>query len=162
MRKRLAWLVILSLVVGVVTAGSVAAADDTVTLRANLIGAQEFPGPGDPDGSAKATVDINVEAGEVCFEIKNLKDTGTPNRGHIHTGAAGTAGGIVVTFFELRPTDAPATDPRHDELESGGIAGCVAADPVLLADIVAHPDLYYVNVHNTRFPAGSLRCQLEP
>ena len=162
MRKRLASLVTLSLVVGAITAGSVSASDQIVTLKANLIGAQEFPGPGDPDGSAKAKVDINVEAGQACFEIKGLKDTGTPNRGHIHTGAAGTAGGIVVTFFELQPASAPASDPRHDQLESGSIQGCVTAPTETLAAIVANPALYYVNVHNTRFPAGSLRCQLEP
>ena len=162
MRKRLAWLVSLSLMVGVATTGSVAASENIVTLTARLTGAQEVPGPGDPDGSAKATVMINVDAGEVCFEIKSLKDTGTPNRGHIHTGAAGVAGGIVVPFFELRPQDAPATDPRHDALESGRFAACVPGDKAILADIVAHPDLYYVNVHNTRFPAGSMRCQLEP
>jgi CHRD domain len=163
MRTRLAWLVCLALITGIATTGSVAASENIVTLTARLTGAQEVPGPGDPDGSAKATVMINVDAGEVCFEIKGLKDTGTPNRGHIHQGAAGVAGGIVVPFFELRPTDpVPATDPRFDALESGRFADCVPGDPAILADIVAHPDQYYVNVHNTRFPAGSMRCQLEP
>jgi hypothetical protein len=150
-----------ALVVGLATTGSVAAADTTVTLTARLAGAQEVP-PADPDGGAKARVNINVDAGEVCFEIKDIKDTGTPNRGHIHQGAAGVNGPIVVPFFELRPADAPATDPRHDALESGRLADCVPGDPAILADIVAHPDNYYVNVHNTRFPGGALRCQLEP
>ena len=53
------------------------------------------------------------------------------------------------------------TDPRHDELERGRINDCVTADPALLADIVAHPDLYYVNLHNTRYPGGAFRCQLD-
>ena len=77
----------------------------------------------DPDGSGKATVMIDVEAGQVCFDIKSLSDTGTPNRGHIMKVGAGVNGGIVVPFFELRipPADpgAPATDPRNDALESG-------------------------------------------
>ena len=67
---------------------------------------------------------IDVEAGQVCFDIKSLSDVGTPNRGHIHEGVAGVNGGIVVPFspfFELRipPADpgAPATDPRNDALE---------------------------------------------
>jgi hypothetical protein len=149
-------------VVGIALAAtsSVAAADTTVTLTARLTGAQEVPAA-DGDGSAKAKVHIDVDAGEVCFDIKGITDTGTPNRGHIHKEVAGANGPIVIPFFELRPTDAPATDPRHDELEAGGIEDCVTADPVLLADIVANPAGYYVNLHNTRFPGGAIRCQLE-
>ena len=161
MRTRLVWLVMAVLALALASTASVSAHDSRVTLTARLSGAQEVPAA-DPDGRGKAKVRIDVKAGEVCFEIDNLKDTGTPNRGHIHTGAAGVNGGIVVTFFELRPQDAPATDPRHDELEDGEIEDCVAGDPVVLADIVANPQNYYVNVHNTRFPGGSLRCQLEP
>jgi hypothetical protein len=159
MRTRVAWLVVSIMILGLATTGGVAG-KSTVTLTARLTGAQEVP-PADPDGSGKATVDIDVAGGQVCFDIKNLKDTGTPNRGHIHEGAAGVNGPIVVPFFELRPADAPATDPRHDELEQGGIADCVSADPALLARIVEHPENFYVNVHNTRFPGGQMRCQLE-
>lgn len=120
---------------------------------------QEVP-PADPDADGKAKVDIDVDSGRVCFDVKTY-DVGTPNRGHIHSGVAGVNGGIVVTFFELRPADAPATDPRHDAIEKGRLANCVAADPAVLADIVAHPANYYVNLHNTRYPGGAFRCQLE-
>ena len=37
----------------------------------------------------------------------------------------------------------------------------MTADPALLAQIVANPAAYYVNLHNTRFPGGAVRCQLE-
>jgi hypothetical protein len=160
MRKRSRWFIGLVLAIGLLGIGSVAyAGEDTVTLTARLAGAQEVP-PADPDAVGKAKVDIDVDAGRVCFDIK-VEDVGTPNRGHIHAGAAGVNGPIVVPFFELRPGDAPATDPRHDALEVGRIQDCVSAAPALLADIVAHPDLYYVNAHNTRFPGGAFRCQLE-
>ena len=143
-------------------ASAASARDGTVTLTARLTGAQEVPVAADPDGSGKAKVHIDVAGGEVCFDVK-LDDTGAPNRGHIHSGAAGVNGPIVVTFFELRVTDTqPASDPRNDALEDGRLQDCVPGDPTILADIVAHPDLYYVNVHNARFPAGSMRCQLEP
>ena len=73
----------------------------------------------------------------------------------------------MVPFFELRipPADpgAAASDPRNDAIESGRIEGLhPSADPALLAQIVANPGQYYVNVHNARFPGGALRCQLEP
>ena len=165
MRKRLVWFVVLIAAIGLLATGSVASAKQTtVTLTARLSGAQEVPAA-DPDGSGKAVVEIDVEAGEVCFDIKSLSDVGTPNRGHIHEGAAGVNGGIVVPFFELRipPADpgAPATDPRNDALESGGLQDCVPGDPAVLARIVANPANFYVNVHNARFPGGALRCQLE-
>jgi hypothetical protein len=165
MRKRSLWFIVLVAAIGLLATGSlVNAKNTTVTLTARLSGAQEVP-PADPDGSGKADVVIDVEAGRVCFDIK-LSDTGTPNRGHIHEGAAGVNGPIVVPFFELRipPADpgAPASDPRNDALEDGRLQDCVSADPALLARIVANPENFYVNVHNARFPGGNLRCQLEP
>jgi hypothetical protein len=160
MRKRLLWLVLAVVAFGLVTATSVTASGNrTVSLTARLSGAQEVP-PADPDGRGRAKVRIDVAGGEVCFDIR-ISDTGTPNRGHIHEGAAGVNGPIVIPFFELRPQDAPATDPRHDKLEDGRLRDCVSADPALLTRIVENPDGFYVNVHNTRFPGGSLRCQLE-
>jgi hypothetical protein len=150
----------LAVALTLLSGASVASANDgSIRLTADLTGAQEVP-PADPDGSGKAKVDVNVEAGEVCFDIK-IDATGTPNRGHIHVGAAGVNGGIVVTFFELRTVDTPATDARNDEIEQGRIQDCVPADPATLALIVANPGNYYVNLHNARFPGGAIRCQLE-
>ena len=150
----------LAIAIGVLAGGGVVSANDgTVTLTARLTGAQEVPAA-DPDGSGKAQVEIDVEAGTVCFDVKH-DAVGTPNRGHIHAGAAGVNGPIVVPFFELRTVDTPATDPRNDEIELGRIQDCVTGDPAILADIVANPGNYYVNLHNARFPAGAVRCQLE-
>lgn len=113
----------------------------------------------DSDGRGKATVWIDAEAGTVCFDL-SFRDSGTPNRAHIHVGNASTAGGIVVPFFDIN-TPATALDARHDELESKSrTEGCVTADPALLADIAANPGNYYVNLHSARFPAGSMRGQV--
>ena len=147
----------LALAIGLLAGGGVASASDgSVTLTADLTGAQEVP-PADPDGSGKAKLEINAEAGTVCFDIK-IDATGTPNRAHIHIGAAGVNGGIVVPLFELREVP---TDPRNDEIEMGRIEECVTGDPAVLAAVVANPAGYYVNLHNSRFPAGAIRCQLE-
>jgi len=114
----------------------------------------------DADGRGKATVWIDAEAGTVCFDL-SFRDSGTPNRAHIHVGDANTAGGIVVPFFDIQTADT-ALDPRHDEMESKRRTdGCVAADPALLAEIAANPANYYVNLHNARFPAGSMRGQVD-
>ena len=161
MRKRSRWFLGFLVATGVLATGAVATADAgrVVTLTARLEGAQEVP-PADRDAMGNAVIKIDVNAGSVCFDA-TFDRVGTPNRGHIHKAPAGENGPIVVPFFELRPGDAPVTDPRHDALERGRLKDCVTADPALLADIVAHPDLYYVNLHNTRYPGGAFRCQLD-
>jgi hypothetical protein len=159
MRKRAGWFVIVAtglLLVMMLGATYVAGSQEN-RFTVVMTGAQEVP-PADPDGSAKADVTLDVTTGEVCFDIK-LDAVGTPNRGHIHFAPLGTNGGIVVPFFELAATP---TDPRHDELENGRIQDCVSADPATLALIVANPHLYYVNLHNARFPGGAVRGQLSP
>jgi hypothetical protein len=169
MRTRLKGLLALLVAISLLSFASVASAHGgkKVRLEARLTGAQEVP-PADPDGRARAKVWIDVDAGEVCFDIRGIRDVGIPNRGHIHRGVAGVNGGIVVTFFELRidnaepPPRALPTDPRNDALESGRLSDCVPGlDPVLLAEIAGNPAGFYVNLHNSRFPGGALRCQLE-
>ena len=158
MRKRSRWFGLFMAGLFLVAIGGVVnAGNDGVKFKVVMTGAQEVP-PADPDGSAKAEVTIDAAAGQVCFDIKT-DAIGTPNRGHIHFAPPGTNGGIVVPFFELA---AVPGDPRHDELENGRIADCVSADPAVLGAIVASPGLYYVNLHNARFPGGAARGQLEP
>ena len=130
--------------------GIASAHDDD--FRATMNGANERPGPGDPDGTAKAKVEIDVAKGEVCFKF-DWKDIASPHLGHIHKGPAGVAGPIVVGLLDNFSPDRLETDDD--------IKGCVNADPDLLGDSVAHPDQYYVNLHNARFPAGAIRGQLE-
>jgi CHRD domain len=131
-----------------------------VRLRADLSGAEEVP-PADDDGRGKAHVVVGVEQGEVCFDVRFRRIT-TGNRGHIHSGAAGINGPIVVPFFDLH-LPASQRDPRLDDLEKDDeLDGCITGlSPTLLADIVANPANYYVNVHNSRFPGGAVRAQLE-
>jgi hypothetical protein len=128
----------------------VATANDATLLRARLNGVNEVPGPGDPDGFGQAFLRLTHD--QVCFALE-WSDIGRPTRGHIHAGAAGTAGPIVVGFFE-------APDGLPDALASG--RGCVTAAPDLIDQIRAHPGDYYVNLHDATFPGGAIRGQLRP
>ena len=160
MGKRRVLLAGTAVVVGATGVGGVAIArDGEERLRAELLGTNEVP-PTDLDAHGRAKLTVDVAAGEVCFSVR-FDDTGTPNRGHIHVGDAQTNGGIVVPLFELRPQDAPASDQRHDALEEGRLEDCVPADPAVLQAILENPSGYYVNLHNSRFPAGNARGQLE-
>jgi hypothetical protein len=142
---------VLALLAGLLAAvvPGVATATDATLLRARLNGVSEVPGPGDPDGFGQAFVRLSHD--RICFALE-WSDIDNPTRGHIHVGAPGVAGGIVVAFFEVLPASLP------DALASA--RGCVAADPALIAEIRGNPGNYYVNIHNGTFPAGAIRGQL--
>ena len=141
----------------VLSMAATVAASDSRRLRTDLRGSNEVP-PADPDGRGKATVWIDLEDNEVCFEF-SFDDAGTPNRGHIHRGPPGVNGPIEVTFFEL--VGMP-DDPRNDQLERRSrLSGCAEDVPTaLLNEIKANPSAFYVNLHNARFPGGMIRGQL--
>lgn len=108
-------------------------------------GANEVPGPGDPDGAGVTIVDIRATKGKICVQLA-FTGIAAPTLFHIHQAPAGVAGPIVVDFTSLIATR----------------GGCVAADPALLGSIVSDPAGFYCNVHNAAFPAGAIRGQLQP
>jgi hypothetical protein len=122
-----------------------ASAVDTggVPFTVELTGAAEVA-PGDPDGSGTATVTVNPGTGDVCWTIEVTDVLTTDAEAHIHKAAAGVNGPIVVPF-----------DPWD--------SGCTTVSRTLALDIVLHPELYYVNVHNTEYPRplGAVRGQLD-
>ncbi len=106
---------------------------------------------GDPDGTGTGSITVNIGQDRVCWEFTNVANIIAPNRGHIHKAPAGTNGAIVVDFFNVDPTAA------------GPLTGCTTA-PLgkdLLKDIIQNPSAYYLNLHNSAFPAGAIRGQLE-
>jgi hypothetical protein len=116
-------------------------------LHADLSGANEVPpvSSGDPDGSGTADLRLNQGQGRICLEI-DTRNISTPILQHIHRGAAGTNGPVVVDFTPLL---------------AGGGDGCVSADRALVKAIRKNPDGYYFNVHSTEYPGGAVRGQLE-
>lgn len=113
-------------------------------FQAQLTGAAEVPGPGADKGMGEATLTFDSDKGQVCYMLHAM-GADTPTMAHIHKGAAGTAGGPVVSLA------APA---------NGMSEGCAPLAADLLADIVAHPADYYVNVHTAQFPRGAMRGQI--
>jgi len=113
-------------------------------LTATLTGAAEVPGPGDPDGGGTAVITLNQGQKEVCFEL-TVSNIAPATAAHIHSGAAGVAGPVVVTL----------TPPTE-----GSSKGCVSAGADLIKDIRQNPGNFYINVHNADFPDGAVRGQL--
>lgn len=115
-------------------------------LGADLSGANEVPpvSTGDPDGTGTADLTFNQGLGEICLDVE-VQNISAPTLQHIHRGAAGTNGPVVVDFTGLL---------------AGGGDGCVSADRDLVKEIRKNPEGFYFNVHTGDFPGGAVRGQL--
>lgn len=145
MRTRTPFLVAMAVVAaGLMSAGAVLAA--TTTLTAALKGGSAETPVGDPDGSGTASITIDPVTRQVCWNI-TVTNIAPAVASHIHAGAAGVSGGVVV------PLDIAGF--------TGSTTGCAAAPAAAdLQAILANPAGFYVNVHTADFPAGAVRGQL--
>jgi hypothetical protein len=134
--------VILATTVAAFAAGvPLAGAASTTTLKAAMTGKAEVPGPGDNNGRGQAT--IRVTGTKVCYRL-SYSNVATPSASHIHRGATGKPGPIVVSLFNGTPKK----------------SGCVTATAKLAREITQKPASFYVNVHDKAFPNGAIRGQL--
>jgi CHRD domain len=114
------------------------------TFPVALTGNAESPA-GDPVGTGTAEFHLRAGQGQVCYQI-TAKNLPPAVAAHIHRGAAGVAGPVVV----------PLTTPSAE----GTSRGCATAVRGLVNAILAAPASFYVNVHTAEFPAGAIRGQL--
>ena len=121
----------------------------SATLMATLTGAAQVEASGDPDGSGTAMVTLDTNSGEVYFDLKFANITLPTLQAHIHRGAAGVAGPVVIPFY------GQAAAPDGNQAR-----GRVTADLALIQEIVANPAGFYVNVHTSDYPKGAIRGQL--
>jgi CHRD domain len=149
MGRRLA-AIIAGLVVALAVAGVATAGDGGRPLSTTLTGAEEAPGPGDPNATGQADLRLNQGQSRVCFDVSWAEIDGTVFAGHIHVAPVGVPGPIVVTLFTGSFAGTDST------------SGCVqGVDRGLIKAIRKDPSAYYVNVHSTPdFPDGAVRGQL--
>lgn len=116
-----------------------------VHYQVAMTGFQEVNGggqfnQGDPDGFGVADlrIDTTVLTVDWNFMIANIA---LPLTGaHIHQGAAGQNGAVVVNF--------------NAQLSGSGL------NDLDLANVIANPKNFYVNLHNAEFPGGAIRGQI--
>jgi len=128
--------------------GQLGSSDATLgrTFTVTMAGRNEAPAAGDPDGAGTAVIRIRRSDAQLCYRI-TVSNVQLPAVGaHIHRGAAGGSGPIVIPFT------APA--------ENGVTSACTAVDGALLDEILANPANFYVNVHSREFPGGAVRAPL--
>jgi hypothetical protein len=145
--------VLLTTVTGTVAAPGAAAQDTGPAggeamlppLVAALVGTAEVPGPGDPAGAGAAGINLDPILRTVCYAV-HVADVAPATAAHIHEGAVGVAGPVVVA---LAPPKGGEASSRVQNL-----------DPDLVLRLQQNPAGFYVNVHNAAFPDGALRGQL--
>ncbi len=113
-------------------------------LSATLLGSNEVPRAGDPDGMGTAELTLNQGQGTITYSIE-VTGIDMPTAAHIHEAGAGVAGPVIIGL-----------NPPVDGVSSG----TVFLDKEEIKSIRMNPEKYYVNVHNALYPGGALRGQL--
>ncbi len=144
--------------------GGAFAGHTNTILNATLDGRQEVKTGatnnsivGDPNGRGEAYVfGIDNDTTTLCYvlEVDKIEPA---TAAHIHEGAAGENGPVIANLG--RPTDGDSADCLTEgETLPGGVKAFPTGEKV--ADILANPSGYYVNVHNADYPGGAIRGQL--
>jgi hypothetical protein len=136
-------LALASLTIGVAVAG---AQNRSNEFDATMKGSLEKPkGP----ASASGTFRVEFRNGQACYTMSVRGLGAKPIAAHIHKGAAGVSGPIVI---DLKPSF-KGTSPRVSKK-------CVSAKASVVSAIRRNPAGYYANVHTSKNPAGAARGQL--
>lgn len=142
------------------TAAPTAAPVAKVVFTADLKSSEENPAIAGPEascsGSATVTLDKTANSGVFEVELKGCPATTEPTGMHVHRGAKGVNGGVVVNSGlvagEWKLTGG-----------AGKITKTIATiDPAVLSEIVATPAAFYLNVHSKANGGGVVRAQLTP
>ena len=120
------------------------------TFGAVLTASQEVP-PTTTPGFGSATVIFDATRANITVTI-TVANLGSPiNNFHIHKNPAGQSGDVVVNLIGLGGV-----------FVNNKMTGTFPIGASTSADLIAHPENYYVNVHTTQFPGGAIRGQLAP
>ncbi len=140
-----------------------------VVLKAELDGREEVrtdainsANVGDPNGRGEAYVfGIDGDPLTLCYLLVGIKKVaelslapGGGRAAHIHEGARGSNGPVVANL--AWPQDGQAGDC----LTEGEAGKFPMGVPGTVQRILNNPQNFYINVHNSVFPAGAIRGQL--
>jgi len=133
----------LGMVAGCATQMGAPMGDAMYTQTVALSGANEVPAVTTP-ATGSATVTIRPDH---TVSVKVAATGMTATASHIHQGAAGANGPVIVPFTKtgdntfVAPDGAKLTDAQYDAYKAGNL---------------------YVNVHSAAHPGGEIRGQLKP
>jgi CHRD domain len=123
---------------------SLAATTTSTVWTAALTSGKEVPAQVVKNPNAHGLFKGTLTGSTLHWKLTFAKLTGPAMMAHIHMGAAGKPGGVVVTLFAV---------PRKS-----GVTGTATLTTALKAAFKKH--LLYVNVHTAKNPNGEIRGQL--
>ena len=140
------------------------------TFAMTLLSSNEpsLPTPGEASCAGTVTIRLNltrdasqaITAATADFQatITGCPSTTVITIAHIHRGAAGTNGGVLVTV--LGPNDAgavPLVNGAGSFTRNGVTAGLT---PALAQEMIDSPGAFYFDIHSSGNPGGVIRAQL--
>jgi len=127
-------------------------------------GAEEVPAH-DTQAQGQAIFKLNDAGTAISYKV-NVGNIENVTQSHIHLGAPGVSGGIVVWLYPSAPP-LQLIPGRSDgtigegEITASSLVGTLKDKPLsdLLKEIKSGNA--YVNVHTTQFPPGEIRGQID-
>ena len=128
-------------------------------FAANLTGKQEVP-PVDTQATGEAIFIPHMPLNKTIDYYLNATDIQGVTQGHIHSGAQGQNGPVVVTLFKF-------DSPQNNVTKTGSIAANNLEGPMqgkTIHDLITamRNNTTYVNFHTEKNPNGEIRGQLAP
>ena len=127
---------------------------------AKLTVAQEVPKQVAKDTAASGSFTGTVTGTKLKFTLTFSKLTGAATTAHIHVGAMGVAGNVLVPLCSGATASSSSTTAAHSckSPATGTIQLTSTVISALTKDFAKH--LLYVNVHTVKNPNGEIRGQL--
>jgi hypothetical protein len=156
MRKVVTSLVLATVIASVLTAVSVAGVGKTTVWSAKLTVAQEIPKQVVKDTAATGLFTGTLTGNALTYKLTFSKLTGAAMYAHIHIGAMGVAGDVLVPLCSAATGSLGSTAAAHPC--KSPVTGTVNVTAAMRKDFTKH--LLYVNVHTAKNPNGEIRGQI--
>jgi len=126
--------------------GSSTPTGQVISIAAQLTGFEVVPAV-NTNGIGDASISVNDQSGGITGSLQVLGLTGTPTVVHIHDGAAGTNGGILVTLEQDTTQPNTFNIPANTSLSSADLTKLLNSET-------------YLQVHSNVHATGELRAQI--
>jgi CHRD domain len=131
----------------------------TITYAADLRASNEVP-PAASNAFGSAFVTLDLTNRTIAWDVAT-SGIANPTLSHIHRGAAGVNGPVIINFATSAAAIAGGRTSGSSPITVVQSANLTDADLTALATATGAAG-YYVNVHSQAFPGGEVRGQLVP